>query len=106
MTKSKRIEAAYTNEFKQTFNPGDSCIVVTTACHRVSIERAVYVGYVERNAYDWRSRKYDLQKFVQIKRPIDTWYKGKWQTLERITTLQDNNILGAGSTADDLMKVV
>lgn len=88
------------------------------------VDRVEYVGYVERNAYNYQERKYMLEKFAQIRRPVTrftpfykgtdneaTWpYQGEVEyrhipgTL--VTTLQYNRLIPANASTDQLMKVI
>lgn len=124
MTASKRIVGPFTNEYG-TFNPGDPCVAITVCTGNVCVERVEYVGYVERNSYNWRSKTSVPTKFVQVRRNnrrYTPFYKGteevaKWPYGEReieykyvdkliITTLQDNRILPTQVTTDQLIKEI
>lgn len=124
MSKSKRIEESFTNKYG-TFNPGDSCIAVTVCTGRVNLARVDYLGYVEREGYNYQTRSYEKVKFAQIRRPTTSYrafYVGtdepaRWPykvgeveyrnipgTI--VSTLQYNRLLPANATADDLIKEV
>ena len=128
MSKTKRILGQFTNQFGQTFNPGDKVIAVTVCTGRTNIARAEYVGYVERDSYNWQTKTYQKEKFVQIRRPSTTsvavyggttvkvnwatFIRGKdeaeWITVEKpiVTTLWYNNILADDSSVDSLIEAV
>jgi len=122
--KSKRIEGPFTNNYG-TFHPGDPCIAITVCTGQVQVTRAQYVGYIERKAYNYRSRQYEPIKFAQIRRPIkiSEWYdkttneKCNWRPNDSnlgiryidstiVTTLQYNRLLPTQATADDLIKEI
>jgi len=125
MSKSKRIEGPFTNKFGQTFNPGDQAIAVTTCTGRTNIARVEYVGYIERNIYNWHTKKTEVEKFVQIRRPTSTFTsfwkgtdeKASWPYGDReveyrdvsgtlVTTLQYNNIIAAEASVDQVIEAV
>lgn len=122
--RSKRVVGPFTSEYG-TFNPGDPAIAVTVCRGNVYLARVEYVGYVERDVYDYRSKSYVAEKFAQVKRPtkIGEWYdkqtgeKSDWRAgdpnlgrryvdASRISTLQHNRLIPATATADDLIKAV
>lgn len=124
MTASKRIVGPFTNEHG-TFNPGDPCVAITVCTGRVNVERVEYVGYVERRDYDWNSKASVLTKYAQVRRinsKFTAFYKGtgevaKWPYTPEdveyryvdkpiITTLQENRILPAQITTDQLIKEI
>lgn len=125
MSKSKRIEGPFTNKFGQTFNPGDQAIAVTVCTGRTNIARVEYVGYVERGNYNWHTKKTEVMRFVQIRRPTSTFTpfwkgtneKASWPYGDReveyrdvpgtlITTLQYNNIIAAEASVDQVIEAV
>ena len=127
MSKSKRVVAPFTNQFGQTLNPGESCIAITTCTGRTSISRVEYVGYIERNSYNYQTRSYEPTKYVQIRRPAKVYkgafYEGtdekarwpydanrkvdyRYEDSKIITTLQYNNVLADKTSVDDLIKAV
>lgn len=124
MSKSKRIEQPFQNEYG-TFNPGDKCIAVTVSTGRVNVARVEYVGYVERQGYNYQTQKRETMKFAQIRRPTSRFtcfWKGtderaSWPYLDReieyryvdgttVTTLNYNRLLPASATTDDLIKEI
>ena len=128
MSKTKRILGQFTNQFGQTFNPGDKVIAVTVCTGRTNIARAEYVGYVEREEGNWPNPGTTTKKYVQIRRPSTTsvavyggttikvnwatFIRGKdeaeWITVEKpiVTTLWYNNILADDSSVDSLIEAV
>lgn len=131
MSKSKRIVAPFINEFGQVIQPNDVVFAVTTCTHRTNVFEAKYVGYVEREAYDWKEKKKVMQKFAQISTPsFKTTFVKKgtnetfqWNTLDYnrpreeqydvvktpfnyISTLQYNRILPAYASITQLASVV
>lgn len=124
MSKSKRIVGPFTSEFG-TFNPGDSAIAVTVCTGRVNVARVEYVGYVERQTYNWNTKQTEVQKFAQIRRPSSWWgafwkgtdQKASWPYGDReveyrsvdtqiITTMQYNRLMPSTTTTDELIKVI
>lgn len=124
MSKSKRIEGPFTSEFG-TFNPGDPAIAVTTCTGNTVVKRVEYVGYIERNSYNWKTKKYEPQKFAQIRRPTSTFTafwagtgeKAKWPYGDRkveyrsvpgtiVSTLQYNRLIPATASTDQLIKAL
>lgn len=131
MSKSKRIVAPFINEFGQVISPGEEVFAVTTCTHRTNVFEAKYVGYVERETYDWKEKKNVVAKFAQISTPSTKhvyFKKGtnepfSWssyvsgvpgdQQFDRaeveydyISTLQYNRILSKGSSLHQLASVV
>lgn len=123
MSVSKRIEGPFQSEYG-TFNPGDAAIAITVCTGRVCVDRVEYVGYVERNQYNYKTKQYEPTKFAQIRRPVQRgeWYdkttneRCNWQAGNKnlgfryvstigITTLQYNRLLPASASTDDLIKV-
>lgn len=124
MSKSKRIEQPFANEYG-TFNPGDHCIAITVCTGRVNVARVEYVGYVERRCYNYKTRQTETMKFAQIRRPTRTYTsfwkgtndKASWPYGERdveyryvdsttITTLNYNRLLPAAASVDQLIKEI
>lgn len=123
MSKTKRIVGPFTSEFG-TFNPGDAAIAVTVCTGRTCVDRVEYVGYVERNQYNWKTKEYEAMKFAQIRRPSEQleWYNKttgeacNWSRDENIshryitkhivTTLQYNRLLPAVTDTDGLIKAI
>jgi len=124
--KSKRIEKAFVNKFGHEFKPGDKCISVTVSTGRTNIARATYVGVIPTKHWDHKTRNYIDAYRVQVKRPhtqfcsiyTDTSEIAHWPydsnrprdythvTIEKITTLWDNNILPDTATVDEVASVV
>lgn len=124
MSKSKRVVGPFTSEYG-TFNPGDQAIAITVCTGTVNVDRVEYVGYIERESYNWHTKKTESTKYAQIRRPTKTFTpfwagteeKASWPYGDRkveyrdvhgsmITTLQYNRLLPAGSSVDDLIKAV
>jgi hypothetical protein len=124
MSKTKRVEGPFTTDYG-TFNPGDKCIAITVCTGRVKVSRVEYVGYVEREVHNWQTRKNEMTKFAQIRRPTKTWtpfWEGtdevarwpygsrevEYRDVEKqiITTLQYNRLIPASATTDDLIKEI
>lgn len=124
MSKSKRIVGPFTSEYG-TFNPGDQAIAVTVCTGRLNVERVEYVGYIERDNYNWHTKKHEKAMYAQVRRPTQTFtpfwrgtnekatwpYNSKeveYRNVDRmiITTLQQNRLLPAGTSTDELMKAV
>lgn len=124
MSKSKRIVGPFTSEYG-TFNPGDKAIAITVCTGNVCVERVEYVGYIEREEYQWDTKKTELMKFAQIRRPTTTFTcfwkgtdeKAKWPYGSReveyrnvdsmiITTLHYNRLLPDSATTDALIKAL
>ena len=122
MAKTKRIVAPFTNEHG-TFNPGDEVIAITVCTKRVNVERVEYVGYIERNDYDWRTKQYEPMHYAQVRRPTTqytSFWKGTdvkavWPYGDReveyrnvkkyiITTLQYNRIIPANVSVNELIE--
>lgn len=121
--KTKRIVAPFTNEYG-TFNPGDECIAVTLCTKQVKVARVEYVGYVERDDYNWNTKQTERIKYAQIRRPTSrfiAFYKGTndkayWPydgdveyrdvPSTTITTLYYNRLLPAQAITDQLMKEI
>lgn len=128
MSKSKRIVAPFTNNFGVTINPGDKVYAITVCSHRTYISEVEYVGYIERDGYDYNTRQYEKMKFAQVRRPTTdrkAYYEGtdtlvnwstfnrgedkiEWRETERfiITTLQYNNIIPVTSPIATLAEAV
>ena len=124
MNKSKRIVGPFQSEFGN-FYPGDAAIAITVCTGRVRVDRVEYVGYVERNEYNYKTKQSEPMKFAQIRRP-STSYQAFWEgTDERaswpygdrkvqyrnvtrhiVTTLQYNRLLPASTSIDQLMKEI
>jgi hypothetical protein len=124
MSKSKRIEGEYTNEYG-TYNPGDKVIAITVCTGNVYVELVEYLGYVERMQWCYKTHQRVLQKFVQIRRTtkkFTAFWKGTdeqacWPYGDRevegryvygttVTTLQHNRILPSNIQALDLAKAI
>jgi hypothetical protein len=77
MSKSKRIVAPFINNFGQVIQPNDEVFAVKTCTGRVSVDLVKYIGYIEREAYDWTESKHVMQKFAQISTPAtkNVYYK-------------------------------
>ena len=124
MSKSKRIIGPFTSEYG-TFNPGDQAIAITVCTGNVHVSRVEYVGYVERETYNWKTKTKEAEKFAQIRRPTKTFTpfwagtdeKARWPYGDRkveyrdvhstiVTTLQYNRLLPAGASTDELIKVI
>lgn len=131
MSKSKRIVAPFVNDFGHIINPGDKAFAVTTCTGRVSVKEVTYIGFIERQAFNWGESKYELQKFAQIKTPATrTVYFTKgtkerfaWSfyqsgvpgdqqfdrvevPFEQISTLQYNRILPSTASLSELASAV
>lgn len=131
MSKTKRIVAPFINDFGQVIQPGDSVFAVTTCTHRTNVFEAKYVGYVERQSYDWKEKKHTMMKYAQISTPSTkhVYYKKgttepfNWSTFmhgtpgeeqfdraevqfEYISTLQYNRILAKDSSLSQLASAV
>lgn len=131
MGKSKRIVAPFVNDFGQVIQPNDPVFAVTTCTHRVSINKVKYIGFVERETYNWRDSKYEMQKFAQISAPATrhVYYKKgttepfQWSTyvqgvpgdqqydrveeqFEQISTLQYNRILPITASLDQMAEAL
>lgn len=131
MSKSKRIVAPFINDFGQMIQPNEQAFAVTTCTGRVSVKEVKYVGYIEREAYNWRESKREMQKFAQISTPSkkNVYYKKgtselfKWSTyvsgvpgheqydlvevaFDQISTLQYNRILSKDSSLSQLASAV
>lgn len=124
MSKSKRIVGPITTEYG-TFQPGDEAIAVTVCAHQVHVARVTYVGYIERETYNWQKKEYTKAKYAQIRRPTrkftifvkgtDTkaeWpysndeVEGRWIDGTIVTTLNDNRLIPAVASADALMQAI
>jgi hypothetical protein len=123
MSKSKRIVGPFTSEFG-TFQPGDKAIAVTMCTSRTNVARVEYVGYVEREDYNWNTKKSETMKFAQIRRTTlrTEWYdkdtneKCNWRSGKNmgvrhvpatiITTLQYNRLIPDTATTDELMQAI
>lgn len=124
MSKTKRIEGPFQSEYGM-FNPGDAAIAITVCTGRVCVDRVEYVGYIERDQYNYKTKQYEPTKFAQIRRPTSTFTafwegtdeKARWPYGERkveyrsvagtlVTTLQYNRLLPASASTDDLIKVI
>lgn len=131
MSKTKRIVAPFINDFGQVIQPGDSVFAVTTCTHRTNVFEAKYVGYIEREEYNWKEKKHEMKKFAQISTPSTkhVYYKKgtselfNWGTyvsgvpgdeqfdraevpFNYISTLQYNRILPAYASITQLASVV
>ncbi len=121
MSKTKRIVGPFTSEFG-TFNPGDACIAVTVCTKNVSVARVTYVGYIERQNYNWQTKQSETMKYAQIRRPAKklqwfneetgetcNWFSGakaRWIDTDIVSTLQYNRLLPADTTTDGLIKAL
>lgn len=131
MSKTKRIVAPFINDFGQMIQPNEQAFVVTTCTGRVKVKEAKYVGYVERESYDWSEKKHVMKKFAQISTPSTkhVYYKKgttemfKWSdyvsgvpgheqydraevAFDQISTLQYNRILAKDSSLSQLASAV
>lgn len=124
MSKSKRIEGPFLSKFG-TFNPGDAAFAITVSTGRVSVGRVVYVGYIERMDWNYKTRKTEMVKFAQIRRPTQRgqWYNKstneaaqyesnnsnigfRYIDVETITTLQHNRLLPADVSVNQLIEEI
>lgn len=124
MSKSKRIVGPFQSEYG-TFNPGDTAIAVTVCTGNVRVARVEYVGYIERETYDWKLKIQVVKKYAQVKRQVQRFtpfLKGtnevaKWPYSmsdvqyrhvpgTHISTMQYNRLIPASATTDELMKVI
>jgi hypothetical protein len=124
MSKTKRIEGPFQSEYG-TFNPGDEAIAITVCTGRVRVARVEYVGYIERQSYDWQLKQQVVKKYAQVKHQVKRFtpfLKGtdevaKWPYEHNdvqyrhvpgthISTLQYNRLIPASVTTDELMKVI
>ena len=123
MSKSKRIVGPFTSEYG-TFNPGDSAIAITVCTGNVHVARVEYVGYVERQIYNWQTKQTRTEKYAQIRRPSQRgeWYDKatneacRWTAgavlgyryipTTTVTTLQYNRLLPASASIDNLIKAI
>lgn len=69
MSKTKRIVAPFINDFGQVIQPNEEVFAVTTCTHRTNVFEAKYVGYIERESYDWKEKKSVMMKYAQISTP-------------------------------------
>ena len=131
MSKSKRIVAPFINDFGQVIQPNDDVFAVTTCTHRTRVFEAKYVGYVERETYDWKEKKTLMQKFAQISTPSFKYEYVKkgtsepfnWSTLDynrprdeqyevveipynHISTLQYNRVLPKNASLNQLAETI
>jgi hypothetical protein len=131
MSKSKRIVAPFINDFGQVIQPNEQVFAVTTCTHRTHVFEAKYVGYVERQDYNWKEKKHEMKKFAQISTPSSrhVYYKKgttelfQWGSyvngmpgdqqydrvevpFDQISTLQYNRILSKNSSLHELASVV
>jgi hypothetical protein len=131
MSKSKRIVAPFINDFGQVIQPNEEVFAVTTCTHRTQVFEAKYVGYVERESYNWKENKYETMKFAQISTPStrhvyykkgttelfqwgsyvngmpgDQQYDRVEEPFNQISTLQYNRILSKNSSLHELASVV
>jgi hypothetical protein len=128
--KRERKILPFTNRFGDVIQPGDFVYAITTCTHRTHVNKAEYVGYVERSSYDWKTKEYKDMPYVQVKSPctIVEYFDKKankkydWvgytkeyfdQNVERreipstrISTLQYNNILPVTAAIDQLVEAV
>ena len=132
MSKSKRIVAPFINDFGQVIQPNEEVFAVTTCTGRVAVKEAKYVGYVERETYNWKEKKHETMKFAQISTPSakPVYYKKGTEQLfnwssdyiqgvpgdqqfdrvevsfDQISTLQYNRVLSKNSSLHQLASVV
>ena len=126
--KRERIVKPFTNKFGQVIEPGTPVFVVTTCTRQTYITKGEYVGYIERDAYDCKAKKYVPEPFVQARVEYnltkivykDTGERVNWSTFvrgaretecvtekaHRITTLQYNRILRADSSLEDMAAAI
>lgn len=94
MASKKYLEEAFTNEFGQVINPGDSIIAITTGyAHNVNIRPATYLGL--------RKTRHGDNEFVSevvVRLKIKKWSydheakKGEYVNIERQSTLPRQRI--------------
>lgn len=111
MSRSKRIEKEFVNKFGQVIHPGDEVIAITTCTHSTYIGKATYVGYVERDVYQWKNEMYKKEQFVQIRKLSRVWSKkenGGYEFVlkDRVSTLNYNNIILVNSTIETLVEAI
>jgi len=128
--KRERKILPYTNKFGDVINPGDTVYAITTCTKQTCINKGEYIGYVERDGYDYKTKSYVKMPFVQVKVPaerteyFDTLKNKKYDwagytkeyfaehverrdiAYDRITTLQYNNILPSNTSVETLAKAV
>jgi len=131
MSKSKRIVAPFINDFGQVIQPNEQVFAVTTCTGRVAVKEVKYVGYVERQDYNWNEKKHEMKKFAQISTPStrhvyykkgttelfqwgsyvngmpgDQQYDRVEESYDHISTLQYNRVLSKNSSLHELASVV
>lgn len=131
MSKSKRIVGPFVNDFGHIINPGEKAYAVTTCTGRVKVKEVTYVGFVEREVYDWQEKKRMMKKYAQIKTsakkteffakgtndkfawgffnnniPGDQQYDRREVSFDQISTLQYNRILPATASLSELASAV
>lgn len=130
-SRTKRIVAPFINDFGQVIHPNDEAFAVTTCTGRVSVKKVKYIGYIEREAFNWRDSKYEKQKFAQISTPAkkhvyyqkgttdpfawsfynsdipgDQQYDRVEVKFDQISTLQYNRILPITASLDEMAQSV
>lgn len=131
MGRAVRIVAPFINDFGQVIQPGEQVFAITTCTKVTRVNKAKYIGYVERNSYNWQTREYEPMKFVQISTPStrhvyykkgtkqpfawsfynsdipgDQQYDRVEEQYEHISTLQYNRILSVNSSLDQMAETV
>lgn len=131
MSKVNRIVAPFINDFGQVIQPNEQVIVVTTCTGQTRMKEAEYIGYVERQAFDWQERKHVMKKFAQIRTPYEkisyvhtgTDKPFNWSTFQHgvpreqqydtvktpatfVSTLHYNRVLARNSTVSEIAKAV
>lgn len=133
MTKRERKILPFVNKFGDVINPGESVYIVTTCTHRTRVNKGLYIGFVEREQYDWKTDQYSPKPFVQVKVPgsrtvyYDKKTNKKWdwslykklgsdyykenvevraEPYDHISTLFYNRILPTNTTPDRLIEVL
>ena len=128
--KRERKILPFTNRFGDVIQPGDTVYSITTCSHRTHINKAEYVGYIERSQYDWRTKETKLEPYVQVRLPYtSTIYFDKKKNKEydwvghtkeyfdenverreipgfRISTLWYNNVIPTNAPIDQLAEAV
>lgn len=128
--KRERKILPFTNNFGDVIQPGDTVYAITTCSHRTHINKAEYVGYIERDEYNWYTKERVMNPYVQIKVPTTRtryfdklknkaydwagytteYFKENVERIEepcfRISTLYYNNIVPCNASIDRLAEAV
>lgn len=128
--KRERKILPFTNKFGDTINPGEQVYVITTCTHTTCVNKGEYLGFVEREDYDWKLKQTKMMPYVQVKVKDQrtVWFdtlkneKYSWvghnneyfqahvehrkEDFHRISTLYYNNVIPANASADRLMAAV